>query len=65
MRIILTSYRDRSGLAEGEEEVTQVEFVPEVDDLSPRGERFVNIKMGNHIARVRADELKKVVEASV
>jgi len=64
MKIILISYRQRHGLPEGEEEVIQVEFCPEVEIDVPGKEHYVNIKMGNKIARVKVDELKKVVEAS-
>lgn len=65
MKIILFSYRERHGQAEGEEEVSEVEFSPEVEDYMTGKEHFVNIKMGNKIARVRAAELKKVVDVSV
>jgi len=65
MRILLMSYRERHGRAEGDEEVTEVEFSPEVETYMPEKEHFVNIRMGNKIARVRADELKKVVDVSV
>ena len=65
MRILLFSHRERHGLTEGEEEVTEVEFSPEVEDYTAGKEHFVNIRMGNKIARVRADELKKVVDVSV
>lgn len=53
MRIILYSYRERHGLAEGDEEVTEVEFSPEVEQYMARKEHFVNIRMGNKIARVK------------
>jgi len=65
MRIILCSYRECHVLIEGEEEVTEVEFNPEVEKYATGEEHFINIKMGNKIARVRADELKKVVDVSV
>ena len=64
MRIVLLSYRERHGLAEGDEEVIEVEFSPEVEGYMVGKEHFVNIRMGNKIARVRADELKKVVDIS-
>lgn len=65
MKIILFSYRECHGLAEGEEEVTEVEFSPEVEQYMAGKEHFVNIRMGNKIARVKADELKRVVDVSV
>lgn len=65
MRIILFSYRESHGREEGDEEVTEVEFSPEVEQHMPGKEHFVNIRMGNKIARVKADDLKKVVDASV
>jgi len=65
MRILLLSHRERHGLAGGDEEVTEVEFNPEVEQYEVGKEHFVNIRMGNKIARVRADELKRVVDVSV
>lgn len=65
MRIILSSYRERHGLAGGEEEVSEVEFSPETEQYMNGKEHFVNIRMGNKIARVKADELKKVIDVSV
>ncbi len=65
MRILLFSYRERHGLAGGDEEVTEVEFSPEVEQYMAGKEHFVNIRMGNKIARVKADELKRVVDISV
>jgi len=65
MIIILSSYREHHGLKEGDEEVTEVEFSPEVEDYTVGKEHFVNIRMGNKIARVKAEELKKVVAVSV
>ena len=65
MRIILCSYRERHGLMEGDEEVTEVEFNPEVEQYVTGKEHFVGIRMGNKIARVKAAELKTVVDVSV
>jgi len=65
MKIILISYRECHGRAEGDEEVAEVEFSPEVEQYKTGKEHFINIRMGNKIARVRADELKKVVDVSV
>ena len=65
MRIMLTSYRERHGLIEGEEEVTEVEFSPETEPYATGKEHFVNIKMGNKIARVKAADLKKVADVSL
>jgi len=65
MKIILFSYRERHGLKEGDEEVTEVEFSPEVEQYMAGKEHFVSIRMGNKIARVKAEELKKVVDVSV
>jgi len=64
MRIMLTSYRERYGLIEGEEEVTEVEFCPETEQYAAGKEHFVGIKMGNKVARIKAADLKKVVDVS-
>jgi len=45
MRIILTSYRERHGLIEEEEEVTQVEFSPETEEYLGGKEQFVGISL--------------------
>ena len=65
MRIIIASYQARHGLIEGAEEVTEVEFISEAEGYKPGWERFVGIKMGNKVALVKADELKRVVNLSI
>lgn len=65
MKIILSSYRERQVMAAGDEEVNEVEFVPETEKYMTGKEEFINIRMGNKIARVKADELKRVVDVSL
>ncbi len=67
MKVLLLSYRLNRGLMEGEEEVIQVEFTPEIEKYIGSGEEkhFIGIKMGNKVAWVMADQLKKVVDISL
>jgi hypothetical protein len=65
MKIILSSYHVNRGLADGEEAVTEVEFSPDTEQHMVGKENYVDIKMGNKIARVKSNELKKVVDVSV
>ncbi len=60
MKIVLISYRDDNPL-EGQEEVTEVELSPK--SMTGYGTSFISIKMGNMVACVKADELKKVIGA--